>query len=115
MEASVVLAKCQCSKDLYGMRIEKRNNDWVRTWAFKISEEKARREGYKKTRISGSMMETPEYPGCPYCGSRSFVKCSCGNLFCWDGRASIVVCPWYGYKGEVGAPVDRMEVEGGGL
>ena len=39
-EASVILAKCAQDK-LYGIRIEKRDNDWVRTWAFKLKEETA--------------------------------------------------------------------------
>ena len=40
-EASVILAKCAQDK-LYGIRIEKRDNDWVRTWAFKLKEETAK-------------------------------------------------------------------------
>ena len=40
-EASVILAKCVQDK-LYGIRIEKRDNDWVRTWAFKLKEETAK-------------------------------------------------------------------------
>ena len=42
-EASVILAKCAQDK-LYGIRIEKRDNDWVRTWAFKLKEETAEKE-----------------------------------------------------------------------
>ena len=38
-EASVILAKCAQDK-LYGIRIEKRDNDWVRTWAFKLKEKR---------------------------------------------------------------------------
>ena len=44
-EASVILAKCAQDK-LYGIRIEKRDNDWVRTWAFKLKEETAEKEGF---------------------------------------------------------------------
>ena len=47
-EASVILAKCAQDK-LYGIRIEKRDNDWVRTWAFKLKEETAEKEGFDKT------------------------------------------------------------------
>ena len=36
-EASVILAKCAQDK-LYGIRIEKRDNDWVRTWSLKLKE-----------------------------------------------------------------------------
>ena len=30
-EASVILAKCNQGQKLYGIRIEKKDNDWVRT------------------------------------------------------------------------------------
>ena len=41
-EASVILAKCAEDK-MYGIRIEKRENDWVRTCAFKVKEEMAQK------------------------------------------------------------------------
>ena len=50
--------------------IEKRENDWVRTWAFKIKEETAQKEGFDKTNFSGSFYTDEEYPGCPYCGAK---------------------------------------------
>ena len=49
-EASVILAKCAQDK-LYGIRIEKRDNDWVRTWAFKLKEETAEKEGFDKSTL----------------------------------------------------------------
>ena len=52
-EASVILAKCAQDK-LYGIRIEKRDNDWVRTWAFKLKEETAEKEGFDKINFTGS-------------------------------------------------------------
>jgi hypothetical protein len=93
------------------MRIEERNNDWVRTWAFKISENKAMNEGYESVKGSGSMQKTPEYPGCPYCGSFSIAQCSCGKLFCWSSRSNAVSCPWCGQVGEYQA-VKTIEFEG---
>ena len=42
-EANVILAKCK-KDQLYGIRIEKRENDWVRTWAFRLQEEMAEKE-----------------------------------------------------------------------
>ena len=65
-EASVILAKCAQDK-LYGIRIEKRDNDWVRTWAFKLKEETAEKEGFDKINFTGSFYTDEEYPGCPYC------------------------------------------------
>jgi hypothetical protein len=113
MEASVVLAKCSRSNGLYGMRIEKRKNDWVRTWAFKISEQKAKHEGYGEAKKTGSLSPTSEYPGCPYCGMVGINQCSCGKLFCGSGEAT-AVCPWCGQEGEYHG-VDTLEFEGKGL
>jgi hypothetical protein len=117
MKAKVVLGKCPRSKGLYGMRIEERNNDWIRTWAFKITESKARNEGYESEKISGSMQPTPEYPGCPYCGSMTVAPCRCGKLFCfpeWNGVSGTAVCPWCGRKGEFIA-AEKIVVEGKGI
>jgi transcription elongation factor Elf1 len=96
------------------MRIEERNNDWVRTWAFKISEQKAKHEGYESTKKTGSMKPTNEYPGCPYCGSMDIAQCSCDRLFCWHSETSLAVCPWCGQKDEYHT-VKSIEVEGNGL
>jgi len=122
MKASVTLAKCPRSKGLYGMRIEEVENDWVRTWAFKISEQKAKHEGYEETKKTGSLRPLPEYPGCPYCGSMIVAQCNCGKLFCWRGEykanASSVgraVCPWCGQEGEYNTLNPTIEVEGKGL
>lgn len=114
MNANVVLCKCPRSKNLFGMRIEERDNDWLRTWAFKITESKARHEGYEKTKSTGSMQPTPEYPGCPHCGALDIAQCSCGKLFCWYGETNTAVCPWCGQSGEYHT-VKTIEFEGSGL
>jgi hypothetical protein len=36
INATVVLEKCSKTKKLYGMRVEQRGRDWVRTWTFPI-------------------------------------------------------------------------------
>ena len=56
-EASVILAKCAQDK-LYGIRIEKRDNDWVRTWAFKLKEETAEKEGFDKSTLPEAFTQT---------------------------------------------------------
>ena len=56
-EASVILAKCAQDK-LYGIRIEKRDNDWVRTWAFKLKEETAEKEGFDKINLPEAFTQT---------------------------------------------------------
>jgi hypothetical protein len=116
INARVVLCKCPSTRNIFGIRIEEKENDWVRTWAFKISESKALHEGYEKTKSSGTLLPTPEYPGCPYCGAMVTAQCSCGKLFCWNNESDTgtAVCPWCGRKDEY-SPSETIEFEGGGL
>lgn len=113
-EASVILAKCASDK-LYGIRIEKRDNDWVRTWAFKIKEEMAEKEGFDKINFTGSFYTNEEYPGCPYCGAKKCFVCgSCGKVSCYDGSDK-VVCNWCGASGTAASDDGKMDVSGGGF
>lgn len=112
-EASIILAKCIQNKQLYGMRIEKRSNDWVRTWAFKIKEETAQKEGFDKTNFTGSFYTGEEYPGCPYCGTKKCFVCGdCGKVTCYDGSDK-VVCGWCGAGGKAVSGEGSMDVSGG--
>ena len=113
-EASVILAKCASDK-LYGIRIEKRDNDWVRTWAFKIKEEMAEKEGFDKVNFTVSFYTDEEYPGCPYCGAKKCFVCgSCGKVNCYDGSDK-VVCNWCGAGGTATSDDEKMDVSGGGF
>lgn len=51
-----------------------RDGDWYRTWAFKLNDKLAKREGYELQSISGSLIATEDFPGCPYCGAHSFIN-----------------------------------------
>ena len=119
-EASVILAKCAQDK-LYGIRIEKRDNDWVRTWAFKLKEEKAEKarvmekEGFDKINFTGSFYTDEEYPGCPYCGAKKCFVCgNCGKVSCYDGSDK-VVCNWCGSNGTAADDDGKLDVSGGGF
>ena len=57
--ASVILAKCAKDK-IYGIRIEKRENDWIRTWAFPLKEDMAEKEGFDKTSFTGNFYTDEE-------------------------------------------------------
>jgi hypothetical protein len=116
LNASVILARCAKTKKLYGMRAEQRGNDWVRTWAFPIDEQKAKREGFTDNKISGSLQEVDDYPGCPYCGAmESFIDNSphCGKMSCWSGETKKHTCPWCGQTYGV-QRIDKVDVSGGG-
>lgn len=113
LTATVVLARCTKTKKLYGMRVEKRGNDWVRTWAFPIDEQKAKNEGFEGNKVSGSMNAVDDYPGCPHCGQISFVHCCCGKISCWNGESKNHTCPWCGEASEVEI-AENFDVKGGG-
>lgn len=113
-EASVILAKCD-NKQLYGIRIEKRAGDWMRTWAFPLSEENAEKEGFDKSSFTGYFLTDEEYPGCPYCGARKCFVCgNCGKISCYDGSDK-VVCNWCGQSMKTSREAGTMDVTGGGF
>jgi hypothetical protein len=116
LNATVVLARCDKTKRLYGMRVEQRGNDWVRTWAFPIDEQKAKNEGFEANKVSGSMQAVDDYPGCPHCGTNGFVLCSCGKISCWNGGegTNTHTCPWCGQTSK-GQDATNFDVKGGGF
>jgi len=120
MEANVILSKCSIHNKAFGIRIEKRKvglikTDWVRTWAFKIDESKAKREGYDTTPISGSLVETDDFPGCPYCESIHGVVCACGKLSCITPGSKSAMCYWCNTKMDKLVIVEKVNVTGGGF
>ena len=115
VEATVVLSKCSSHNRTFGMRIERRGGDWISTWAFKIDDSKAKKEGFDKTKIKGSFAFDPEYPGCPYCGTYGFVQCgTCGKLSCMTAEATSVRCHWCNTLMTGFESSDSFEVSSGG-
>ncbi|MDR0551608.1 MAG: hypothetical protein LBG72_06285 [Spirochaetaceae bacterium] len=116
--AKVILARCSKTRQTFGIRIEERGGDWVRTMAFPVDGRKAEAEGFDTETISGSMNAVDEYPGCPHCGSKGFAKHSCGKLSCTgseiennDGDFEMT-CPWCGEL-SIYTFVSEFEVSGG--
>ena len=112
MNAVVALCKCSQTKESFGIRFERDGKEWTYTWAFPIQERTALKEDYDKTQITGSILEGPEYPGCPHCGTKGFFYCSCGKLNCWDGRSRTATCSWCGQTGELTDGIDSLNITG---
>lgn len=113
-EANVILSKCEKTAKTFGIRVEKRNNDWFRTWAFPIKDDVAKREGFDKIVLNGSFLADPEFPGCPYCKADSFFICSCGKMSCCDlNRGNVVTCHWCGTKCEL-TVAENFNIKSGG-
>lgn len=104
-EATVAISKCREAHKIYGVRFEKVNsNKWKYTWAFPIKKDSAKREKYDETVIKGDLVPDEEYPGCPYCGSKYFLICSCGRISCNVGFVNgVAVCDWCGTSGVMSA------------
>lgn len=84
------------------MRFEKvADKRWKYTWAFPIKDSAAKREGYDATLIDGMIEPDKDYPGCPYCGKRSFVVCECGKLNCNISNGDLFTCEWCGLDGNL--------------
>ena len=120
MEIEAQLILCKCAKQhTFGIRVEKRDGDWYRTWAFKIDEKRAKREGFDKVVINGSMDVDEEYPGCPYCGSKGFFQCECGKINCFKeneaGNRWDVTCNWCGRHLTVTRATSAFNMKAGGV
>ena len=112
MNAVVGLSKCVQTKRMYGIRFERTGRDWKYTWAFPIQEKTALNEDYDKTRITGTLIEDVEYPGCPHCGAVGFFHCSCGKLNCWDGKSYKATCAWCGATGDLSPGIESINITG---
>ena len=117
MEANVVLVRCNKNRKIYGTRIQKMSDgDWWRTWSFPVDEKRAKNEGYDQQNIQGNLFATEEFPGCPYCGTKSFVQCNkCRKLSCWNGE-KVLKCEWCGNNmNNITAATDKFSVSGGDI
>jgi hypothetical protein len=119
LNAEVILSKCSKNGKSFGIRIEQRNSDWVRTWAFAIDGRKAKNEGFDANTVTGSMNATGEYPGCPHCGSKEIVYCLCKKIGCQGsvvdhGDRRDYTCPCCKEYFRELTTVDSIDVSSGG-
>lgn len=113
-EAKIALCKCKEAKKTYGVRMEGSGDEWITTWAFPIEEDTAKREGYDATILKGMLGKTPDYPGCPYCGTKHFVVCgNCKRLNCNIVTGNTFTCDWCGFTGSL-SNYDGQGVASGG-
>jgi predicted RNA-binding Zn-ribbon protein involved in translation (DUF1610 family) len=126
-KCAVILAKCQKTKNNYGVRMEQQiqkinNRDvpaWMATWTYKIkTDADARSSGVSSQQnLQGDLfLLSASYPGCPYCGNKKLTQCGeCKKTLCSAEDQSKVVCPScnasLSYRGDgvssVGAGGDR--------
>lgn len=113
-KVKMVVGLCKCAKHgkLFGIRFDQHGADWEMAWAFPLSEKAAAAEKYDRTKISGRFLTGAEYPGCPYCGNRSFWYChyNGGHMNCYDGNPKNNTCRWCGWTGDLGGCVEEIDI-----
>lgn len=111
-EAFAMTAICSRTKVTFGVTVDNMEGSYMLMWAFKISPDAARREGYDVTTVHGRVEFHKDYPGCPYCGEKEFCVCgSCGKITCYHGETH-VECPHCGFSSEV-MHVEELDLKGG--
>lgn len=114
-EEMVIMAVCQKTSRPFGITARKVERDFVFQWAFKLSAESAKREGFDRNKVSGNIFNADEFPGCPHCGAQTWFQCGrCGKFVCMDGEQKIVRCPACGNEAEV-VVSDSFDLSGGDL
>lgn len=92
---SIVMAVCSKTKKHFGIRLEERSRKtWVATWAFPLKESAGKREGYDKTKITGTFYLDFTYPGCPHCEAKTFTLSNpayCTDHFAEGGPPSATI------------------------
>ena len=112
MMPNVVVVLCSCSHlhKQFGIRFEEsETGQWIGDWAFPLTEDTAKREGYDRGEITGEFEFGSDYPGRPHCEATSLFKCSCGGVACWDGESQTVTCPWCGNSGELNGIITSLD------
>jgi len=112
-EAFAIIAHCNEAKKVYGITVDPQNGIIKFVWSFKISKEKAHREGFDEHRIHGTVSIDENFNGCPYCGIKTFYVCgNCGVVVCYHGE-NAVTCPSCGQYGKI-EKIGTIELSGVG-
>lgn len=106
--------KCSKSKNNFYARFDyAADNVWVLTYGVKDLPAGEKVSSGNSQQDISNMRIGPQYK-CPYCQSKSFVKCGvCGNLTCYDesGHFDCVHCS---NSGTVSGYIDKVDVSNSG-
>ena len=103
------VARCARGEGAFGLRFESGDGlVWHATAAFSLPGAEAQRAADRATDIDGRFQIGRQYSGCPICGNKSFARCGCGKLACWDGETRLFRCPWCGNAGQLAGEMSRL-------
>ncbi|MCC8037084.1 MAG: hypothetical protein LIP02_02965 [Bacteroidales bacterium] len=114
--AFAVMGMCKKAREPFGITVDprdERGTHFAFCWGFKIKAEQAKREGYDRKSVRGSVEYDRDFNGCPHCGSKLFWLCHhCNTFVCWDGETQMVTCPKCGCGGQL-QPQESVALSGG--
>jgi hypothetical protein len=90
----------------FGVTWHKRDAAWIAKEVFLI---RGDAKGYGSVQIRGVIAVDEDYPGCPFCGGKSFFQGACGHLACWDAETYSVVCPVCDLSMMLGGEIEQIE------
>lgn len=112
-KAFAITGRCSRNKNLFGISVDEvSRGQFSFVWSFKLDEAKAKREGFESKSVTGGIRIEPDFPGCPYCGAKTFVFCGrCGMVSCHNGEGTST-CPGCGYTSRVEV-AESFDLKGG--
>ena len=95
-ESKLLLCKCASTKKDFFTRLDRKKGEnlWHFAYAFPFhislsgdSCVAAKRE------VINTGEDAEDWNGCPHCGNRCTIFCSCGTIFCAETIGTFVTCP----------------------
>lgn len=106
VDSAFVVARCSRTGQFFAICFnEISSGAWRAVRSFTLEDKASQKESSDSMAISGSIDVGSSYPGCPYCKAKSFFRCSCGKINCWEGINQYGYCQWckgtiqFGYGG----------------
>ena len=112
-EAFAIMAMCEETKKPFGITVNPQQGHYAFTWAFKINSDQAKREGYDRKNVCGTVTYDSDFNGCPHCGAKQFYMCNqCKKVVCYHGK-EVVTCPNCGNTSSLRI-AESVDLSGGG-
>ena len=106
-------ARCEkCGKDFHIRYDLAADNRWVMTYGLKELPRGSHSNNSDSSVDISNSRTGPQYK-CPWCGSKSYVRCGCGKITCYDGSGHSK-CAYCGSYGEVRGGLTSVNASGFG-
>lgn len=112
-ESKLLMCKCAKTKKDFVIRIDRRiaESDWEMAYAFPFHPTmKDDSSIVQKNEKLNIVRDADDWNGCPFCGEKSTLFCSCGGIFCNHTNSGRLTCPICG-KTDYYSPATKFDVK----